>query len=128
MCVRCELSCLSSVPLFASSWSIAHRAPLSMDSPGKNTGVGWHGLLQGIFPTQGWNPCLLRLLHWQAGSLPLVLPEKPSTVSTMHVYYRKIRKDRSAKGDIVLSENKITTMVESRLFYSIHLSEAVWKK
>ena len=27
------------------------------DSPGKNTGVGYHFLLQGIFPTQG-NPSL----------------------------------------------------------------------
>ena len=25
------------------------------DSPGRNTGVGCHGLLQGIFPTQGSN-------------------------------------------------------------------------
>ena len=41
------------------------------DSPGKNTGVGFHALLQGIFSTQGWNPGLLCLLHWQAGSLPL---------------------------------------------------------
>ena len=29
------------------------------DSPGKNTGVGCHVLLQGIFPTQGLNPGLL---------------------------------------------------------------------
>ena len=29
------------------------------DSPGKNTGVGSHALLQGIFPTQGSNPGLL---------------------------------------------------------------------
>ena len=28
------------------------------DSPGKNTGVGSHALLQGIFPTQGSNPGL----------------------------------------------------------------------
>ena len=28
------------------------------DSPNKNTGVGCHTLLQGIFPTQGWNPGL----------------------------------------------------------------------
>ena len=28
------------------------------DSPGKNTGVGCHTLLQGIFPTQGSNPGL----------------------------------------------------------------------
>ena len=29
------------------------------DSPGKNTGVGCHVFLQGIFPTQGSNPGLL---------------------------------------------------------------------
>ena len=38
------------------------------DSPGKNTGVGCHFLLQGIFPTQGMNSCLP---HWQGDSLPL---------------------------------------------------------
>ena len=32
-------------------------------SPGKNTGVGCHDLFQMIFPTQGWNPRLSRLLH-----------------------------------------------------------------
>ena len=30
---------------------------------GKNTGVGCHFLLQGIFLPQGLNPCLLCLLH-----------------------------------------------------------------
>ena len=35
-------------------------------SPGKNTGVGRHSLLQRIFPTQGLNSCLL---HWQVNSL-----------------------------------------------------------
>ena len=33
--------------------------------PSKNTGVGGHFLFQGIFPPQGLNPRLLRLLHWQ---------------------------------------------------------------
>ena len=47
------------------------------DSPGKNTAVGCQALRQGIFPTQGLNPCLLCLLHWQAGSLPLMPPGKP---------------------------------------------------
>ena len=49
------------------------------DSPGKNTGVGCHALLQGIFLTQGSNPRLLCLLHWQVGSLPLVPPGEPQT-------------------------------------------------
>ena len=35
----------------------------SWDFPGKHTGVGSHFLLQGAFPTQGLNPCLLCLLH-----------------------------------------------------------------
>ena len=33
------------------------------DSPGKNTGVGCHSLLQGIFPTQGSNPGLPHCRH-----------------------------------------------------------------
>ena len=45
-----------------------------MDSPGKNTGVGFQTLLQGIFLTQGSNPRLLCLLHWQVCSLPLAPP------------------------------------------------------
>ena len=39
--------------------------------PGKNTGVGCHARLQGIFPTWESNPHLLHFLHWQAGSLLL---------------------------------------------------------
>ena len=31
-------------------------------SPGKHTGVGFHALLQGIFPTHGSKPCLP---HWR---------------------------------------------------------------
>ena len=48
------------------------------DSPGKNTGVGCHALLQGIFPTQRLSSCLLCLLHWQVDSLPLEPPGKPN--------------------------------------------------
>ena len=62
---------LSHVPLFVMPWTVAHQAPPPMGFPGKKTGVGCHFLLQGIFPTQGWNPRLLRFLHWQTESLPL---------------------------------------------------------
>ena len=44
------------------------------DSASKNTRLGCHALLLGIFQTQGLNPCFLCLLHWQAGSLSLVPP------------------------------------------------------
>ena len=31
-------------PTLATPWSVAHQAPLSMDSPGKDTGMGCHFL------------------------------------------------------------------------------------
>ena len=63
--------------MFSSLWSPGQgstRLLCPWDSPGKNTGMGCHALLQGIFPTQEWNMHHLCLLHWQAGSLPLAPP------------------------------------------------------
>ena len=59
---------LNPVQLFVTSWTVSH-CPWSFS--GKNTGVGCHFLLQGIFPTKELNPHLLRLLHRQEDSLPL---------------------------------------------------------
>ena len=53
------------------------------DSPGKNTGVGCHALLQGIFRTQGLNPHL-------CVSLPLAPPGKPwleQSTLLFHFYF-----------------------------------------
>ena len=73
-CVLAKL--LQSCPTLWDSMD-CNQAPLSMGSAGKNTRVGCHTLLQGIFLTPGSNPHLLRLLHWQPSSLPLVPPGKP---------------------------------------------------
>ena len=53
------LDCLSRVRLCATLWTGACQAP--WNSPGKNTGVGCHVLLQGILPAQGSNWCLSHL-------------------------------------------------------------------
>ena len=74
MCVKSYQSCLTLRP----HGPQLARILCPWDSPGKNTGVGCHVLLQGIFPTQGWNPRLLHLLHWQVGSLPLLASGKSS--------------------------------------------------
>ena len=51
----------SGVLLCATPGTVAlHASP--WDSLGKSTGVGCHALLQGIFPTQGSNLHLLRLI------------------------------------------------------------------
>ena len=59
LCAHSPQSCLPLQPA---------RLLCPWDSPGKNTGVERHFLLQGTFPTQRW---ITRFLHWQADSLPL---------------------------------------------------------
>ena len=68
---------LSRVWLFVTLWTVVCQVPHLWASPGKNTGVGCLALLQGIFPIQRYKLCLVYLLHWQTGSLPLALPGKP---------------------------------------------------
>ena len=48
-------------------------------------GVGCHALLQSIFLTQGSNPCLLHLMHWQAGSLPHSLPQNDVILKSCNI-------------------------------------------
>ena len=58
LCVHAR-SCPTATP-----WTVARQTPRSVGFSSKNTGVGCHFLLQGIFLTQGLNLCLLHLLHW----------------------------------------------------------------
>ena len=62
---------LSRVRLFATQWTAACQAPLSMGYFRKEYWSELHFLLQGIFLTQGSNMRLFCLLHWQVGSLLL---------------------------------------------------------
>ena len=73
----CMLSRFSRVWLFVTLWTVADQLLCPWHSPGKNTEVGCHSLLQGGFPTQDSNPHLIYLLHWRVVSLPLVPPGKP---------------------------------------------------
>ena len=64
MCMHTHVfSHFTCVWLFATPHTVARRLLSPWDSPGKNTGVGCHALLQGIFLTQNSNLCLLCLLH-----------------------------------------------------------------
>ena len=73
----CVLNCFSRVWLFVTLWTIAHHTLLSVRFCRKEYWSGLQALFQGIFLTQRSNPCLLSLLHWQVGSLPLAPPGKP---------------------------------------------------
>ena len=61
LCVLCvPVLVIKSCPTLVIPWTMPARLLCPWDSPGKNTGVGCHFLLQGIFPTQESN---LGLLH-----------------------------------------------------------------
>ena len=74
-------------------WTAACQAPLfclqgssvHWDSPGRNTGVGCHAFLQGIFPTQGLNPGLVHcrwiLYHASHKEAPLYAKEWYNSMS-----------------------------------------------
>ena len=72
--------------LFVTLWTVAHQAPLSVGFSRQEywSGLLAQALLQGIFPTQGLNPHLLCLLHWQGDSLPLVPAGKPNIDNIPH--------------------------------------------
>ena len=79
----CGLSSFIHAHLCASPWAVACRLLSPWDSPGKNTGLGCHALLQGVFPTQGLNPHLVfpalrsgfftMSITWEAPKLPMDL-------------------------------------------------------
>ena len=74
--VKVTQSCLTLCDLINcnSPGSSAHG-----DSPGKNTGVGFHALLQRIFPTQGLNPglphCRQILCHLSHKGSPRIMEQ-----------------------------------------------------
>ena len=75
MCYGC--GCCLVTQLYPTLCDLTRLSSL-WNTPGKDTGVGCHFLLQGIFPTQGSNP---GLLHRQVDSLPLSHPGSPRRVA-----------------------------------------------
>ena len=69
LCMFVQL--LSHIRFFATQWTVAHQAALSM---GCFRQEYWSGLLcppTGDLPDPGIEQCLLHLLNWQMCSLPL---------------------------------------------------------
>ena len=62
---------LSHTQLFVTPWIATHKAPLSMVFSRQRYWTGLPFSSPEDLPDQGWNPCLLCLLHWQVYPLPL---------------------------------------------------------
>ena len=104
------LSRVSHVRFFVTLWSVVHQALCPWDSPGKNTGVGCHALLQGIFPTQRLNLCLLHCSKFFTNEWPGKLQEEsnmgasklisfqiPNFQISLDMHRKGCRKDRGKK-------------------------------
>ena len=81
-----KVKLLSCVRPFATLWTVACQAPLSM---GFSRQEHWTGLPcppPGDLPDPGIKPTSLCLLHWQADSLPLAPPGKPGYCNTPPVF------------------------------------------
>ena len=87
------------------------------DSPGKNTGVGCHALLQGIFPNQGSNPGLphCRLILYQ-------LSQQAGPAYNNHTLKYKQLRETGTTGEI--SDEKALNLPESRGLKTIPV--ALW--
>ena len=97
----------SHIWLFVTPWTIATRILCPWHSPGKNTGVGCHFLLQGIIPTQRSNLSLLHLLHWQVGSLPLAPAGKPQYWNLIHTRRNRV----TVKALLIFFQRKVVSLV-----------------
>ena len=109
--------------LFETPWTVTHQSPLSMNSPGQNTGVVSCSLSRGIFPTQGSHPSLLhcrqilyclshqenpRILDWVAYpfSREYSQPGNQTGVSCIAVKFSTSWATREAMFNNQLSSNK----------------------
>ena len=93
--------------------------------PDKNTGVGCHALLQGVFPCQGSNQCFLHLLHLQVD--PLLLSHWEANVYFTTLYTEtQIRLGNVMKDDGVRGKGEGWS---GKASLSWHLNNAnIWEK
>ena len=88
------------------------------NSLSKNTGVRCHFLLQGIFPTQGWNP---RVLRWLAGSLPprhLGSPRQNATMPQIRTPHPARQEVRGSDSQFMVVRIQMSRSAKPRAFYN----------
>ena len=115
---------LGPVQLFTTPWTVAHQA-LSVGFSRQEYWRALPVLLQGIFPSQGLNPCLLCLLPWQADSLSLAPPGKP--LSILKVIFRSLISLFSVPSFQAAGPPHMSTILQATSYTSF-TQKGVWKK
>ena len=99
------LKLLSRVQLFVTLWTVTHQAPLSMDSPGKDIGVGCHFLLQGDLPDPGVKPTSPRLAGRFFTTESLGKPRTDFENQKQHL--RSLFQNHTAEGHRLCTQNQL---------------------
>ena len=85
----CMLSHFSDISFFATLWTVACLAPVSMRFSRQEYWSEFHFLLQGIFPNERSNLCLLHLLHAGGFFTHWATWETPWNIySNLHITYK----------------------------------------
>ena len=102
-------------------WTVAPQAPL-WNFPGKNTRVGGCFLLQGIFLTQGSNPCFLHLLQCQVDSLPLSHLGSHECITIEYIWHAVYRQIHHATPLLNISKSSYWCQEKSKVLNYGHQS------
>ena len=123
---------LQSCPTLCNIRTVARQAPLSMRfSRQEYTGVSCHSLLQGIIPTQGWNPHLLCLLHgrqilyrWGTREAPFTLlwQCKKKSINVFQKFAFLKKKTIFTWGKTALQPVLVSAVQQCKLAVSTHVS------
>ena len=114
------------------------------ESPGKNTGMGSHSLLQGIFPTQGSNPCLphcrqtlYHLSHQESHYIYQIKVEETQSIFTLcyRFYLRNEPFPGTCRLSIILWSSQLsptllapgTSFMGDNFFHGPGLRRLVWE-
>ena len=117
---------LSHVGLFSIPWTEAHQNLQFMGFSRKNTGVGSHSLLWGIFLIQVSKLCLLYCLHWQTGSLPLSHLGSPLNRSEQWAKY--VNRYRYGYGWASLGAQLVKHLQFKRPWFNSWVGKIPWRK
>ena len=84
----------------------------------------------GDLPTQGWNPSLLHLLHWRAGSLPVVPSGKHQVdifFFSVYLLFKNLNKKVIMIMVAFILITKITalTFIKKYLFYVVYYIKCI---
>ena len=94
------------------------------DSPGKNTGVGCHALLQGIFSTQGSNPGLIQVSRITGGLSTIWATREAPTYRNKNVVF--LEKEETVSLYLFLNQHSYSLSFQYHQVFTYERLPGLW--